>query len=75
METLPVETPSYPQSPPVDDPPAGNQEPVIDEPGREVPAVDPRVPGQPRRIREPLDDPESPSGPGRAATLRRTLTT
>jgi hypothetical protein len=52
-----------PNSPPVDEPPSV-PEPVIDEPGREIPAVDPRLPGQPRTIREPGEDPENPRGPG-----------
>jgi hypothetical protein len=60
--------PPKPTPPPVDEPPT-RREPVIDEPGREVPAVDPRVPGQPRRIREPSEDPEHPSGPGQARAL------
>ncbi|MET0620089.1 MAG: hypothetical protein ABW056_07410 [Thermoanaerobaculia bacterium] len=47
----------------MNEPPAA-PEPVIDEPGRQIPAVDPRLPGQPRTIREPAEDPENPRGPG-----------
>ena len=60
------ETPSQPPRPPMEDPPSG-KEPVIDEPGREVPAVDPRVPGAPRKIREPKEEPEDHGPPGRDA--------
>ena len=62
----PPESPTEPQPPPVVDPPAdsGNREPVIDEPGREVPAIDPRVPGTPRKIHDPKPNPENPGQPG-----------
>jgi hypothetical protein len=60
MDSIPVDTPTQPQPPPIDEPPT-NQEPVIDEPGRQVPAVDPRLPGTPRTIREPEPDPENPA--------------
>jgi hypothetical protein len=43
---------------PREEPPEA-QEPVIDEPGKEVPAVDPRRPGEPRTIREPRQEPDS----------------
>jgi hypothetical protein len=68
MDSIPVDTPTDPQPPPIDDPPSGRQrEPVIDEPGREIPAVDPRRPGEPRTIREPEKTPdEPPSGPATA---------
>ncbi len=49
--------PSRPPSPQQEPPEA--QEPVIDEPGEEVPAVDPRRPGEPRTIREPEESPDS----------------
>jgi len=49
--------PSRPPAP-REEPPEG-QEPLIDEPGKEVPAVDPRRPGSPRTIREPRTDPDS----------------
>jgi hypothetical protein len=58
----PPESPSEPQPPPVNDPPI-DREPVIDEPGREVPAIDPRVPGTPRKIDDPKPNPESPGPP------------
>ena len=48
--------PSRPPAPREEPPEA--QEPVIDEPGKEVPAVDPRLPGAPRTIREPRPDSE-----------------
>ena len=67
MDSIPVDTPMDPQPPPMDEPPAGRREPIIDEPGREIPAVDPRRPGEPRRIREPEPTPdEPPSGPATA---------
>lgn len=44
------------RSPPIDDPlPDGA--PVIDDPSREVPAVDPRRPDAPEPVREPERDP------------------
>jgi hypothetical protein len=66
MDSIPVETPTQPQPPPpVGEPPSDTQrEPVIDEPGRQVPAVDPRLPGTPRTIREPERKPDDPTGPG-----------
>jgi hypothetical protein len=75
MDSIPTDTPANPQPPPIDDPPAG-REPVIDEPGREIPAVDPRRPGEPRTIRDPKPDPQEPSGPATATPIRRSpLTT
>jgi hypothetical protein len=67
MDSIPIDTPANPQPPPIDEPPGGRQrEPVIDEPGRVIPAVDPRRPGEPRKIRDPRPDPEEPSGPATA---------
>jgi hypothetical protein len=44
---------------PIDDPlPEG--QPIIDEPGREIPVVDPRPPQAPRPLREPQSDPTTP---------------
>lgn len=44
---------------PIDDPlPEGL--PVIDEPGREIPVVDPQPPQAPRPLREPQSDPTTP---------------
>ena len=60
--SAPPESPSEPPPLPVNDPPE-DREPVIDEPGRQVPAIDPRVPGTPRRIHDPKPDPESPDQP------------
>jgi len=41
---------------PIDDPlPEG--QPIIDEPGRQVPVVDPRPPQSPRPARDPQPDP------------------
>lgn len=65
MDTNP-DAPTEPSPPPIEDPPSG-REPVIDEPGRQVPAVDPRLPGQPRKIRDPKESPENPTGPGQAS--------
>jgi hypothetical protein len=55
--------PQPPRPPaPQEEPPAAH-EPVIDEPGKEVPAVDPRRPGAPRTIREPDESPYSEPQP------------
>jgi len=44
---------------PIDDPlPEG--QPIIDEPGRQVPVVDPRPPQSPRPVREPQPEPGAP---------------
>jgi hypothetical protein len=44
---------------PIDDPlPEG--QPIIDEPGRQVPVVDPRPPQSPRPARDPQPDPGTP---------------
>ena len=44
---------------PIDDPlPEG--QPIIDEPGRQVPIVDPRPPQSPRPVREPQPEPGAP---------------
>jgi hypothetical protein len=53
--------PSRPPAPREEPPEA--QEPIIDEPGKEVPAVDPRRPGAPCTIREPHQSPDSEPQP------------
>ena len=70
MDSLPTDTPANPQPPPIEDPPGGQpQGPVIDEPGKEIPAVDPRRPGEPRTIRDPKPGSGDPSGPATAASI------
>ena len=46
---------------PIDDPKP--EEPIIDEPGRIVPVVDPRRPDGPAPVREPAPSPGSPQTP------------
>jgi hypothetical protein len=47
---------------PIDDPIP--EEPIIDEPGRVVPVVDPGRPNAPAPVREPAPAPGSPQRPG-----------
>ena len=68
--------PSRPPAPREEPPEA--REPVIDEPGKEIPAVDPRPPGAPRTIREPVEPTTHPTTEGKptavgAAVLARRL--
>jgi len=52
--------PALARRPPVDDPsPLPDGAPVIDEPDREVPAVDPRRRDAPEPVREPGRDPQA----------------